>query len=69
MLGVAFCVWVLIFRCWREVDIYIMLEDGDAPPRTLFEMREYTKAMQNVPAPGGVIYEEERGIACANSKQ
>lgn len=57
MLGVVAGVWFLIYRFWHEVDIYISLEEGDAPPRTLFEMRECNKAML-----------EERGRAYVSCK-
>jgi len=69
MLAVVVGVWVLIYKCWQEVDIYVMLEDGEAPPLTLLELRTYNKAMQSIPIPGGVIYEEERGREGGNSKQ
>ena len=69
MLAVVVGVWVLIYRGWREVDIYVMQEDGEAPPLTLLELRTYNNAMQSITAAGGLIYEEERGSAGVNSKQ
>lgn len=39
LLGMAVVVWILLYRIFKEVDVFILLEDEDAsPPKNLEEV-------------------------------
>ena len=39
LLGLAVVVWILLYKIFREVDVFILLEDEDAsPPKNLEEV-------------------------------
>ncbi len=59
MLGTVVAVWVLIYCLWREVDIFILEQDGESPPQNLFEILERREITRIIPIPGGVIIEDE----------
>lgn len=39
MIGLVIAVWVIIYNIWREIDVFILLQqDDETPPKNLEEM-------------------------------